>query len=755
MTGNLLIAGIYMAGGLALFLLGMVIYRENPGERVNRVTGIMMFFGGLGPLLGALGAVIDYFNPTGNITQTGFFYNFFYLWEFFFPQLVFFSLIYPREHHLIRRFPRIWIWIFLPHLSHLLIILAFSSPEKLLAFLDPSQTSDRLGPLVEALLVLLKAGSLFLTGIYHIHVRFFSIINLVYIIAAIILMSIGYKALQDPLRKRQAHTVLLGVRLSVGLYALAILVPYLAPYRLPPLTRTTLVIIALLTGAGSIAWGIVRYQFLGLRSIVRQSIVYSATAGLLLGTYLIIIRQLDRLLARSLGVRVPYLDIAFVVIAVIFFQPVMTRLEQLSERIFRRERSDYRNIIQRLTRDIISIFEIEQLQKKISSTLQRASLTDRTTLLLREEGSDRFCAQIPGEEAAGDICFHRNGRMMRLMASVSGPTSLKEIDVFLEEEDRQKLARMGAMLLIPISHKEELLGALCLGHKMGARRYNFEDVAMLSVLTGQIAIALVNARLYQETLEKRRIEEELATAREIQVSLLPKTCPSGEGFIVSAMNKPSRWVGGDYHDFALYRENTLGMAIGDVSGKGMPAALLMAVLQASFNAQVQNGLPVRETVSRINAHIAKTTDIEKFVTFFYGELDLKSGQFTYSNAGHNAPLLIRSDDQVQELTTGGLILGFMDNAPYDEETVPLEPGDTLFLYTDGIIEAQNRTDEEFGTDRLVQLLLDKRHIPPDELLGVIFQEVDRFSGGALVQQDDSTMVVLQLGAAFGDRGQMT
>jgi sigma-B regulation protein RsbU (phosphoserine phosphatase) len=597
--------------------------------------------------------------------------------------------------------------------------------------------------------------SLLLTGLYQIHVKFFSSINLLYIIIAIILMSRGYRALQDPLRKRQAHTVIWGVRLSVAIYALAILVPVLAPYQLPPLLRSALVILALLTGAGSIAWGIVRHQFLGLRSIVRQSIVYSTTTGLLLGTYLIIIRQLDLLVANSLGIRVPYLDIAFVVIAVIFFQPLLTKMEQFSERIFRRERSDYRNVIQRLTRDIISIFEIRELQEKIISTLRTASLTDRASLLLRDEKSGQYCAHLLDGATPGEIRFDRGGWTMRLMASANGPTTIREIDVFLEEEDRRKLTSLGAKLLIPISHGEELLGALCLGEKMGGRRYNFEDVAMLSMLAGQLAIALVNARLYQETLEKRRIEEELATAREIQVSLLPKTCPFGEGFSVSAMNKPSRWVGGDYHDFVLHREDKLGMAIGDVSGKGMPAALLMAVLQATFNAQVQNDLPVRETVSRINAHITRTTDIEKFVTFFYGELDLKSGQFTYSNAGHNAPLLIRADGQVQELTTGGLILGFMDNAPYEEETVSLAPGDTLFLYTDGIIEAQNHADEEFGTDRLVRLLLDNHHFTPDELLDTIFRQVDQFSGGDLVQQDDSTMVVLQLGATFRSRGKMT
>jgi sigma-B regulation protein RsbU (phosphoserine phosphatase) len=748
MTANLFIAGVYLAGGLVLFLLGTVILRENPRERVNRVTGTMMFFGGLGPILAAFGNVIASLRPDAHILQSNFYSNLFYLWEFFFPQLVFFSLIYPTEHRVIRRHPRIWVWIFLPHLFHLLVTLIFSSPEQILSLLNPQHVGHHLGPLTEVLRVLLKTASLLLAGLYQVHIKFFSTINLVYVIIAIVILSRGYRALKDPVQKRQARTVLWGVRVSVGIYALAILVPIIAPLDIPPITRSAFVILALLFGAGAIAWGIVRHQFLGLRNIVRQGIVYSATTGVLLTAYLIVIRQMDRLVANTLGVQVPYLDIGFVIIAVIFFQPLLGRMEEYSERLFRRERSDYRNVLQRLTRDIISIFETERLQERITTTLRTASLTDRMALILRDEDSSRFTVVSPDNDPAGKISFQKEERTVKLMTSVRGPTTRREIEAFLEEEDRDKLDRLGAYLLVPISHGEELLGVLCLGRKMGARRYNMEDVAMLSVLSGQMAIALVNARLYRETLEKRRFEEDLARARQIQESLLPKSCPSGEHFMISALNRPSRLVGGDYHDFVTTREGLLGIAIGDVSGKSLPAALLMAVLQASFNAQVQNDLAVRETVARVNAHMARFTAADQFATFFYGELDLKTGAFTYCNAGHNPPLLIHAGGNIEELTEGGLVLGVMGDAGYQEGTVILAPGDTLFLYTDGITEAKNALDEEFGVERLTPLLLDMRRLSPDDLLNVIFEEANRFSAGGLLQQDDSTMLVLKLDDGF-------
>lgn len=272
---------------------------------------------------------------------------------------------------------------------------------------------------------------------------------------------------------------------------------------------------------------------------------------------------------------------------------------------------------------------------------------------------------------------------------------------------------------------------------------------MLSVLAGQMASSLVNARLYQETLEKRRFEEDLHRARQIQESLLPKTCPTGDGFLVSALNRPSRLVGGDYHDFVIRREGRLGIAIGDVSGKGMPAALLMAMLQASFNAQVQNQLSVHETVSRVNDHMVRFTGSDQFATFFYGELDFKTRRFTYSNAGHNPPLVIKADGHLVELTTGGLILGVMRDVIYEEASVSLAPGDTLFLYTDGITEAQNDQDEEFGEERLFRLLQEMRLLPPDQLLESVFHQADRFAAGELLQQDDTTLVALRLESQGG------
>jgi sigma-B regulation protein RsbU (phosphoserine phosphatase) len=142
--------------------------------------------------------------------------------------------------------------------------------------------------------------------------------------------------------------------------------------------------------------------------------------------------------------------------------------------------------------------------------------------------------------------------------------------------------------------------------------------------------------------------------------------------------------------------------------------------------------------------MVRFTGPDQFATFFYGELDLKTRRFTYSNAGHNPPLVIRADGRLVELATGGLVLGFMSDVIYEEASVSLAPGDTLFLYTDGITEARNDQDEEFGEERLFKLLQEMRRFPPDQLLESVFLEADRFAAGELLQQDDTTLVALRL-----------
>ncbi len=249
-------------------------------------------------------------------------------------------------------------------------------------------------------------------------------------------------------------------------------------------------------------------------------------------------------------------------------------------------------------------------------------------------------------------------------------------------------------------------------------------------------------------LANDRLQQELATARAIQVRLLPGQAPELNGFEVVGTSIPSREIGGDYYDFLAQGDDLVGIAIGDVSGKGMPAALLMSNLQASLHGQVLHPGTVSSVVARVNELLVLSTDPHMFATFFYGLLDTDSGEFTCTNAGHNPPLVVRRDGSLEELNRGGLLLGMLEGQVYQQATVVLEAGDVIVMYTDGITEAvgpgmeEDDPDAMFGEDALRKVILENRHLPAAGIQEAILAAVAAHTAGE-PQSDDITLVVVR------------
>jgi len=251
----------------------------------------------------------------------------------------------------------------------------------------------------------------------------------------------------------------------------------------------------------------------------------------------------------------------------------------------------------------------------------------------------------------------------------------------------------------------------------------------------------------EEAVLRAHLESELDTARKIQEKLLPHEMPQLPGFEIAGTSIPSKQVGGDYFDFLDLGKGRLGIAIADVSGKGIPAALLMANLQASLHAQTLETKKVAEVPIRINNLLVKSTDINMFVTFFYGLLDRNQSTFTSTNAGHNPPILLRVDQTIERLTRGGLVLGFLPDQKYAQQTTTLKPGDILVLYTDGITEARAPEEETvkdklFGEDRLVQVIMDNASLSAREIQAAILQAVSAHTKNT-PQGDDITLVIIK------------
>jgi serine phosphatase RsbU (regulator of sigma subunit) len=238
------------------------------------------------------------------------------------------------------------------------------------------------------------------------------------------------------------------------------------------------------------------------------------------------------------------------------------------------------------------------------------------------------------------------------------------------------------------------------------------------------------------------MEQELQAAGKIQRRLLPTGDPEVPEYQITGYNIPCKGVGGDYFDFMPLEGDRMGLAIGDVSGKGMAAALLMATVQASFQAHASAGVSVTELIRRLNAAVARNSMSNKFMTFFYGVLELASGRLIYTNAGHNPPLLFRADGGVEELTGGGMILGVLEDADYTSHEAVLGHGDVLVLFSDGITESQNENEEQFEEPRLMEVVKSCMTETAQEIRGRLEDAVGAFVGKA-PQFDDITLMVVK------------
>jgi sigma-B regulation protein RsbU (phosphoserine phosphatase) len=314
---------------------------------------------------------------------------------------------------------------------------------------------------------------------------------------------------------------------------------------------------------------------------------------------------------------------------------------------------------------------------------------------------------------------------------------------------RGRESRVRSLLAVPLRIGNRVTGVLAVTQPAPGRQWTPAETQLLSIVASNSAGVLEQARLRADALEKKRLEEEarridreLGLAREIQMNLVPSRPLTAQGWSVSGRVVPARQVGGDSFDYFMIEGGRIGVAIADVSGKGVPASLLMSNVQASLRAFCDGRGPVVDAVRQINASVSRSASPGKFVTFFYAEVDLAAGAMRYVNAGHNFPMVRRRDGTLVDLQSGGLPLGLFEQAEYEQGEIALSPGDALLLYSDGISEAVDLRNQEFGEERLRELWQRQDGRSPDEVIGAVMSDVETFRGAA-AQSDDMTVVVLQ------------
>jgi len=263
------------------------------------------------------------------------------------------------------------------------------------------------------------------------------------------------------------------------------------------------------------------------------------------------------------------------------------------------------------------------------------------------------------------------------------------------------------LLCVPLMTKSELKGVITVYNKKGDAGFTEDDQRLLVIIAAQSAQVIENARLYEQEKSLLVMQEQLRLAAQIQQGLLPKKYPVVPGYDIAARTIPAQMVGGDYYDFITIDHNRLAVGLGDVTGKGLPASLLMANLQATLRGQTLLTASAKECIVRSNKLLFETTSDEKFVTLFYGILDTSTHQLLYCNAGHDHPFLFSEKQGQRRLGVGGVVLGILEQFPFQEDTVTLHDGDLLVIYSDGIPEAMNSDHVQFGAEKLEEILKGK------------------------------------------------
>lgn len=296
-------------------------------------------------------------------------------------------------------------------------------------------------------------------------------------------------------------------------------------------------------------------------------------------------------------------------------------------------------------------------------------------------------------------------------------------------------------MVAPIISNDEVIGVFDLeSDELNA--YSEDDLEVLMMLASQVAIIIEKVMLHEHLVEKKRLEGQLEVARQVQLELLPPSDPKLEGFDISAYNFPTEEVSGDYYDWVPIYEDQIGLVVADVSGKGVPAALLMAFLRASLRAATHIGYAPHISMAKVNYLLWESIERNQYVTAFYAILDASNRTLSYSNAGHNPPLLLDVNGNARFLERGSVPLGMFRDTRYHEYYLTIEPGELLVLYTDGVTEAMNLQGTEFGRERLSQSVKASKSLSARELIVAVQKEViDWTEGGGAT--DDITFFVIK------------
>ena len=506
----------------------------------------------------------------------------------------------------------------------------------------------------------------------------------------------------------------------------------------------------------TMAYVIVVHRALDVRVVVRQGLQYLLATGTI-GALQVVISVGIIVAAASVGGnmsvlrRVALISLGLVLLAGL--RGFAQRLHGWIDRRFFREAYETDAILADLAASVRTMIETGPLMETVASRVASALHVPRIAILLESGGAFRPAyalgyGAIPATFLSDQsLTVRRLGKAQHALVEFDNPDSWVQL---ASSEERAALEELKTELLLPLSLNEKVLGIMSLGPKRSAEPFSKTDIRLLDSVAAQTGLALENGRLTEtirtEAAAREKQNRELELAREVQERLFPQECPRLPGLDYAGACRPALGVGGDYFDFIAVSDSGLAIAIGDVSGKGIPAALLMATLRAFLRGQtIDWQTDLTAVVANLNRLVYESSAADRYATFFLAVFDSSSRTLRYVNAGHNSPILLRAagtGGAPLRLEEGGTVVGLMPEGSWAQGQVRLELGDLLVLFTDGISEAMSAADEEWGVDRLVAALRTTCSAPSRVTLDSLMASADAFVAGA-PQHDDMTLIVMR------------
>lgn len=493
---------------------------------------------------------------------------------------------------------------------------------------------------------------------------------------------------------------------------------------------------------------------MGARYAMAKAVLLAVQAALItIAVWLLLVPALHQ---KQPGALVLAEVLIFLGLVLVLRVGVQKRAQGWLDRRFFREAYDAEVVLSELADEVRRFTETGPLLDTVVRRLAETLHVDQIAVMLR--GSESFhLAQAIGVPLDGAVMLTAQASSVRYLSATNEPARLYRDDpdawyLMAGTSERQVLDEVNAELLLPLPGRNRLMGVMALGPKRSEAAYTRADLHMLQTVATQTGLALEVTQLAHslaaEAAQRERVNREIEIAREVQERLFPQEMPEISGATIAGHCRPALGVGGDYYDVFRLEDGRVGLAIGDVSGKGIAAALLMASLRASLRGvSLDNPRDFAKLMDKVNRLVYESSAANRYATFFFAAYDAKTRRLDCVNAGHNPPVVLRCGvngaAEVLRLEADGPVVGLLPGVPYTEQSVELRPGDLLVMFTDGISEAMTRDDEEWGEERLIESARLCRDKTAQAALKDLFRDVDAFTAGA-AQHDDMTLLLLKL-----------